>query len=202
MTEMDQQGLEEGFEKEGPARDGEQAHRPDSRPGEGYREESPGGEGARNPRGGPGSEDPGVSEEEEPVEPATPKLAHPRRELSHPIKILLVTGGFIAFIVGIIGLLIPVFPTSPFIILAAALFFRGSDRWYEWILNHRWFGRYVRDYRERNGMARVPKYLFLTTVWTAVGVSTVVVLDGLWPRIFLLAFGAALSAWVLRLKTL
>lgn len=127
---------------------------------------------------------------------------HPRREFSRPVKILLVTGGFISFTVGIIGLLIPVFPTSPFVILAAALFFEGSDRWYNWILHHRWFGQYVRDYRERGGMRRVPKYLFLLTVWTAVGVSTVVALDALWHRIFLLAFGAALSLWVLRLKTL
>jgi len=131
-----------------------------------------------------------------------PHEAHPRRELSYPVKVLLVTGGFISFIVGVIGLLIPVFPTSPFIILAAALWFRGSDRWYNWILNHRWFGKYVRDYRERGGMRRVPKYLFLLTVWVAVGVSTVVALDALWHRILLLAFGAVLSTWVLRLKTL
>jgi len=128
--------------------------------------------------------------------------ASPRRELSHPVKILLVTGGFISFIIGVIGLLVPVFPTSPFIILAAALWFRGSDRWYNWILNHRWFGKYVRDYRERGGMRRGPKYLLLATVWIAVGVSTVVVLETLWHRIVLLAFGAVLSAWVLRLKTL
>jgi uncharacterized membrane protein YbaN (DUF454 family) len=127
---------------------------------------------------------------------------HPRREFSRPVKILLVTGGFISFAVGVIGLLIPVFPTSPFIILAAALFFEGSDRWYNWILHHRWFGPYVRDYRERGGMRRVPKYLFLLTVWVAVGVSTVVALEVPWQRVLLLAFGAALSTWVLRLKTL
>lgn len=118
------------------------------------------------------------------------------------MKKFLVVSGFISFVVGIIGLLVPVFPTSPFIILAAALFFRGSDRWYHWILNHRWFGRHVRDYRERGGMARGPKYLLLATVWIAVGVSTIVVLDVLWQRLLLLAFGAALSIWVLRLKTL
>ena len=131
-----------------------------------------------------------------------PREIHPRREFSRPVKILLVTGGFISFTVGVIGLLIPVFPTSPFIILAAALFFEGSDRWYNWILHHRWFGSYVRDYRERGGMRRVPKYLFLLTVWVAVGVSTVVALEAPWHRVLLLAFGAALSTWVLRLKTL
>lgn len=179
MTEEGGKGQDRGHEKNG-------ATRKKGRPG---------------PRdGGPG--DQGFPSGGESGEEGTPSPVHSRRELSHPVKILLVTGGFIAFIVGIIGLLIPVFPTSPFIILAAALFFRGSDRWYEWILNHRWFGKYVRDYRERGGMARVPKYLFLATVWIAVGVSTVVALDGLWPRIFLLAFGGALSAWVLRLKTL
>lgn len=179
MTDQDREGPEKGSMTDGSARSDD-----------------------RDLAGEPGAETQGPREAGESGQEEAPTLVHPRRVLSHPVKVLLVIGGFVSFIVGIIGLLIPVFPTSPFIILAAALFFRGSDRWYEWILNHRWFGRYVRDYRERGGMARIPKYSFLATVWIAVGVSTVVVLDDLWPRIFLLAFGAALSTWVLRLKTL
>jgi uncharacterized membrane protein YbaN (DUF454 family) len=49
---------------------------------------------------------------------------------------------------GFIGVFVPLLPTTPFLLLAAACYFKSSEKFYNWLINHRWFGPYLRNYRE------------------------------------------------------
>ena len=56
--------------------------------------------------------------------------------------------GFLSLILGVIGIFLPVLPTTPFLLLSAALFFRSSPRAYDWLLTHKYLGPYIRSFRE------------------------------------------------------
>ena len=56
--------------------------------------------------------------------------------------------GFLSLILGVIGIFLPVLPTTPFLLLSAALFFRSSPRAYDWLLAHKYLGPYIRSFRE------------------------------------------------------
>jgi len=103
---------------------------------------------------------------------------------------------------GIIGIFVPLLPTTPFLLLAAACFSRSSGRFYNWLLNHRWFGRYIRDYREGKGIPLKAKLSAVVLMWAAILFSTFVVVDLLVVRIVLIVIAAGVSIHLLRLPTL
>ena len=67
--------------------------------------------------------------------------------------------GWVFFILGVIGALLPVMPTAPFILLAAGCWARGSKRFYLWLINHKYMGKYIRDWEERRAVPRRAKWL-------------------------------------------
>ena len=70
----------------------------------------------------------------------------------------LVLGG-IFFGLGVVGALLPVMPTAPFVLLAAACWARGSKRFYLWLINHKYMGQYIRDWEKRRAVPRRAKWL-------------------------------------------
>ena len=67
--------------------------------------------------------------------------------------------GWVFFALGIIGILLPVMPTAPFILLAAGCWARSSKRFHFWLINHKYFGKYVRDWEENHAVPRYAKWL-------------------------------------------
>jgi len=62
--------------------------------------------------------------------------------------------GWLFVLLGLIGVLLPVLPTTPFMIVAAALFAKSSPRFHQMLLNNRWFGDILRDWEERHVVSR------------------------------------------------
>ncbi len=82
------------------------------------------------------------------------------------MKLILASLGTIALVLGVIGIFVPLLPTTPFLLLAAALWVRSSPRLYAWLLSHRVFGQYIRDYREHRAVPLSVKIISLTLMWT------------------------------------
>jgi len=80
--------------------------------------------------------------------------------------------------VGIVGVVIPGLPTTPFLLLSAACYVRGSSRLYHWLLNHRVFGRFIRAYRENRTIPLRMKVVILAIMWVMIGLSAVFFLSG------------------------
>lgn len=72
---------------------------------------------------------------------------------------LLLTG------LGLIGIFIPGLPTTIFMILAASCYFRSSQRLYSWVMNHKYFGYHVKNYRDKKGMPLKAKIMSLIMMW-------------------------------------
>jgi uncharacterized protein len=115
---------------------------------------------------------------------------------------LLIIGGLIAVGLGTIGIFIPLLPTTPFYLLAAACFYRSSDRLYQSLTGNKWFGPYIRNYREHRAIPHHAKIMALIFLWGTIGYAVLAVLDPLWLRIILVAIAVAVTIYLLRLKTL
>ena len=77
-----------------------------------------------------------------------------RSGMSRWLKIFLISLGVFFICLGFVGIFIPVLPTTPFVLLSAALFARSSERFYRWLITNRFFGQYLKDYREGRGVPR------------------------------------------------
>ncbi len=118
------------------------------------------------------------------------------------IRPLLVTFGTLFVGLGIVGIFVPVLPTTPFLLLAAACYARSSPRFYHWLLYNRWFGNYIRNYRQRKGIPLKVKVLTITLLWVTIGASVIFAVQALLVRIILILIAIGVSIHVLSLKTL
>jgi len=137
-----------------------------------------------------------------PAEPCPPR---PAGRLARP---LLVAGGLVSVAVGVVGIALPVLPTTPFLLLAAWCFARSSERLHRWLVTHRRLGVYVVGFVYGGGIPRRAKITALVVLWVSVSVSGVVVawrLDGPLPSLALVAFlvvmAAGVSAYILTRPT-
>ena len=78
------------------------------------------------------------------------------------IRYLLIFCGAVSFLLGIIGIFLPIMPTTPFIILAAACWAKASPRFHRWLHQHRYFGPMVQNWEEKRAVPRRAKYLAYT----------------------------------------
>ena len=86
-------------------------------------------------------------------------------------RVLLASLGVCLVVLGIVGVFLPLVPTTFPLLLAAGLFARSSERLHRWLLGHRMFGAYIRNYQEGRGMAVRHKATTLAALWVGIGVS-------------------------------
>jgi uncharacterized membrane protein YbaN (DUF454 family) len=112
-------------------------------------------------------------------------------------RLLLVIGGTAAVALGIVGVFVPLLPTTPFLLLAAFLYARSSERFYKWLLGSRWVGDYIGRYYERRSMTRRHKALTLMLLWVVMGLSAAFVVDVWWARLLLSVVALGVTAHLL-----
>ena len=110
--------------------------------------------------------------------------------------------GVLSVALGVLGILVPLLPTTPFLLLAAGCFVRSSPKLYAWLMNHKWFGSYIRHYRVYKAIPLRAKIVVLALLWGTIGYAAIGVAKVWWLRTLLVAIAAAVTAHVLRLKTL
>ncbi|MCD6570327.1 MAG: YbaN family protein [Deltaproteobacteria bacterium] len=118
------------------------------------------------------------------------------------IRICLIGIGVLFVGVGTLGIIMPLLPTTPFLVLAAICFSRSSKRFHNWLLSNRWFGAYIKNYREGKGILLRQKIIILLLLIFTIGFSCIFVLDHGLGRIILLLIVIGVSIHVLKLPTL
>ena len=116
-------------------------------------------------------------------------------------KIFLIAIGTLSLGLGILGIFLPLLPTTPFLLLSAALYARSSERFYHWLLNNKWLGRYIRDYREGRGIPLNAKIISVILLWITIGYAAFYLIDPIWLKILLLFIALIVSIHLLFLPT-
>jgi len=118
------------------------------------------------------------------------------------IRAILLITGTISLIIGIVGIFIPLLPTTPFLLITAACYARGSDRFYNWLLCNKLFGNYIKNYREGKGVALNIKIISLSLLWTTILFSAVFVVSALLIKIILITIAIAVTIHILTIKSI
>lgn len=115
---------------------------------------------------------------------------------------LLIIAGTLFVGLGIIGILMPVLPTTPFLLLAAACYARSSQRFYHGLLNNKWFGNYIKNYIQRKGVPLKIKVLAITWLWITIGFSVVFAVEVFLVKLILIVIAIGVSIHILCIRTL
>ncbi len=118
-------------------------------------------------------------------------------------KGLLIIAGTVSTAIGIIGIFVPILPTTPFLLLAAACYLRSSQRFYNWLLNNRFIGAYVRNYLQGRGMPLKIKIITILLLWVTIACSVIFAVEDLIIRIilFIIAIGVTVHIILIRAST-
>lgn len=110
--------------------------------------------------------------------------------------------GSVALALGVAGIFLPLLPTTPFLLLAAALYFRSSPQLYEWLLSHKHLGPYIRNFRENKAIPLRVKIVSVSLVWVTLLYCAFFVADCLWMCMLFVGLAVGISAHILNYKTL
>ena len=119
------------------------------------------------------------------------------------MRVFLVVIGATSFVLGVVGIFVPMLPTTPFLLLSAAAWVKASPQLYEWLLRHKVFGEYIRNYREHRAIPLRVKITSVSLVWLTIGYCILrVVNEWWWAQLLMGLLAAAISWHILSFKTL
>ena len=116
-------------------------------------------------------------------------------------KYLLITAGIISVFLAFLGIFLPILPTTPFLLLAAFLFSKSSDKFYYWLINNKLFGSFIKNYREGRGVSRQAKFVSLTSLWLVMGSTIIYAVNNIYIQILLLLIAIAVTIHLLKIPT-
>lgn len=105
-------------------------------------------------------------------------------------------------VLGVLGMFLPLLPTTPFLLLSAVCYARSSERLYERLLTNRFCGEYIRNYREGRGISLKQKAITIVLLWITMGSALWFAEIHLWIKFVLFAIAAGVTVYLLRMKTL
>lgn len=89
------------------------------------------------------------------------------------MKIVYVILGFLLLGLGVVGIILPGLPATPFILLAAGTFFKSSPRLYRWMLSNKYLNKYITTYGKKKGLAKKQKIFIISLMWLMIGISSI-----------------------------
>lgn len=116
-------------------------------------------------------------------------------------KALLIIAGTLAVFLGVIGIFVPLLPTVPFLLLASYCYAKSSEKFYQWFINNRWFGKMIRDYKEGKGVPLVTKVFSVGLLWIVIGSSIVFIVDTNVLKVVLFVVGLAVTIHLVMMKS-
>lgn len=115
------------------------------------------------------------------------------------VRYALIIIGLTSTAMAVAGIFLPVLPTVPLLLLAAACFSRSSERFHQWLLGHPSLGPMIMSYLDGQGIPLRAKIIAITALWLSITVSTLLLISLLWVKILLIAVGLCVTIYLLRL---
>lgn len=116
------------------------------------------------------------------------------------MKLLYLLLGTLSLILGIIGIFLPVLPTTPLLLITAFCYYRGSSRMYDWLMSHPKLGPYIRNFREHRMIPRRVKAYILTMLWLSL-LFCAYILHPIWLKCLMIAIAIGVTIHILSYKS-
>ena len=116
------------------------------------------------------------------------------------MRLFLIIAGGISLGLGILGMFLPVIPTTPFLLLTAWCWLKGSPRLHQWLMSHPRLGPYIKDFQENRQIPLRVKTVSIATLWLTITASIILV-HPLWLRILLTAIAIGVTIHILSFPT-
>ncbi len=116
-------------------------------------------------------------------------------------KLFLIIVGSLSLGLGIVGVVLPLIPTTPLLLLAAACYVRSSERLYTWLVHNKYFGPYILDYREGKGIPLKAKVVGVSTLWISISYTVIFIVPLVLVKALLVAIASYFTWFILHIKT-
>ncbi len=110
--------------------------------------------------------------------------------------------GTVFLILGGVGVFLPVLPTTPFLLLSAACYYKSSERMHRWMLSNKWFGNYLRNYAEGKGISLKAKLFTTSLLWILIIYSVFYAVNNIIIQLVLLTIAIGVTIHLTKLPTL
>jgi uncharacterized protein len=118
--------------------------------------------------------------------------------LLKPIFIFL--GSFFT-VLGFVGIVIPLLPTTPFLLLAAFCYARSSEKLYNKLLNTKWLGEYIKSFQAGHGIPPRTKITAILVLWISSGYSVFFLIPILWVKVIMMGVIVYITYFILSIKS-
>lgn len=116
-------------------------------------------------------------------------------------KALLIFAGTLCVGLGVLGMFLPLLPTTVFLLLAAYCYSRSSEKFHNWLVNNRLCGSYIRNYKSGRGISVRQKVSTILTLWVSIGFSMWMLSGRFWLSLLMVAIALAVTMHLVMLKT-
>ena len=116
-------------------------------------------------------------------------------------KYILASIGLFSLGLGILGIFLPLLPTTPFLLLSAALFMKSSKRLYNWLMNHKYLGKHLKNYIEHKTISLRSKISSISLLWITILLTAIYVVENIIVKIVLLIIASAVTFHILSFKS-
>ncbi|NLV72666.1 MAG: DUF454 domain-containing protein [Actinobacteria bacterium] len=116
------------------------------------------------------------------------------------LRPVLIFAGSVFLAVAVVGVVVPLLPTTPLLILSAVCYARSSDRCYRWLVTNKFFGPYLDDYLHGRGVSWRVRAGALTLLWGVIGCTALLVVEALWLRLLLLVIAIGVTIHIAMIK--
>lgn len=117
------------------------------------------------------------------------------------VRVLLNVLGTIFLALAVLGIILPLLPATPFLLLSSACYLRGSRRLYSWLMNHKYLGPYITNIKEKRGMPLKAKLVTISILWASLLLS-MYRMESRAVDLTLIVVGIGVSALILKIKTM
>ncbi|MCB8964743.1 MAG: YbaN family protein [Bacteroidales bacterium] len=122
------------------------------------------------------------------------------KKLSTVARSFLIIAGLLSVSFGILGVFLPLLPTTPFLLLSAYCFIRSSDRLYAWLLSNKFLGHYIQNYIENRAIEPRVKWFTIALLWGSI-LTTVITLNfGIWIKVLLVVIAVGVTFHILSMR--
>lgn len=118
---------------------------------------------------------------------------------SRSLRNVLLVAGMCCTALGVLGIFLPLLPTVPLLLLAAACFARSSERFHGWLLDHQYLGPMIRDHLDGHGIPLRAKFIAVGLIWLTIPISVLFFITLPWARVALVVLGLCITMYLIRL---